>query len=341
MATPRILYVDSYDSFAFNLVYLLIESIPDCSVYLIQNDGMTIETLTPLLKYFDATVVGPGPGSPEIESDTGLIKDIWRLDDDHVIPVFGVCFGLQSLGVHFNARLHRMKVVKHGQLSEIIHNHHSLFEGAGPVVAVRYHSLHVTLDSASSQLRKIGWAFDKEDNGEVVMAVEHARLPFCAVQYHPESTRTTSGGTSIVANLWKLASLRWAVQDRRPADADADFHSASFSHILPSPSPLPSLFPSPLLPSPSETPSSNLDVDTIFLDIPSFSTPAICETFGVADEERPFVLLDSGAQGRFTIIGCSDSQSIRITYFVKDRFVSVYQGGITSQIPLEGSYVWT
>ncbi|KXN92802.1 Putative aminodeoxychorismate synthase, partial [Leucoagaricus sp. SymC.cos] len=167
----------------------------------------------------------------------------------------------------------------------------------------------------------------------------------------PESTRTTGGGASIVANFWKLASLWWAVQDRRPADADADFHSASFSHILPppllpppllpSPSPPSPLLPSPLLPSPSKATSSNLDVNTIILNIPSFSTPAICEAFGVADEERPFVLLDSAAQGRFTIIGCSDSQSIRITYFVKDRFVSVHRGGITSQIPLEGSDVWT
>ncbi|KXN86990.1 Para-aminobenzoate synthase, partial [Leucoagaricus sp. SymC.cos] len=168
-----------------SLVYLLIENIPGCSVYLIQNDGMTIETLTPLLKYFDVSVVSSGPGSPEIESDTGLIKNIWRLDDDHVMPVCSVCFGLQSLGFHFNARLHRMKVVK-------------------------YHSLHVTLDSASFQLRRIGWAFYKEDNGEIFMAIERARLPLWTFQYHPESTGATGGSVSIVANFWKLPSF-WVV----------------------------------------------------------------------------------------------------------------------------------
>ncbi len=154
---------------------------------IIKNDDLTIEALRPHLPYFSCVVVGPGPGSPSIAKDIGLVRDLWQLKED-VLPVFGVCLGLQSLAIANGATLKRLHRVKHGQISQIHHTATDIFDSVGSIRAVRYHSLHVELKT-DGDVEELAWA-DDEENGRVVMGIRHRHRPFWAVQYHPESVCT-------------------------------------------------------------------------------------------------------------------------------------------------------
>lgn len=173
----RILLIDAYDSFSQNLSSLL-SLATGATVHIIHIDTFPhIGALLPFLRSFHAIVIGPGPGSPENDTDVGIIKDIWHLDAMHLLPVFGVCLGLQSLCLAFGGRIERLHVVKHGLTSPISHSGTGLFAGVGSVNAVRYHSLHAI--PPPNTIVPLAWTTD--ENGYVLMAARHAHRPFYAV----------------------------------------------------------------------------------------------------------------------------------------------------------------
>jgi para-aminobenzoate synthetase len=249
-------------------------------------------------------VVGPGPGSPEVLQDIGVVKDLWKLKGRDLIPIFGVCLGLQSLGVEFGARLKKLRVVKHGQVSKIIHEGVDIFQGVGDVHAVRYHSLHVELEEGGD-VQQLAWSDDGAENGRVVMAAKHKWCPFWAVQYHPESVCTKGGGAEVLRNFWNLA-FEWTVRQGRTQLP----WSTSASRAFGLPWPQLSLQSSPTLPSQSGPKT----VTTKILDAPDLSLTTICELLGAAKESSPFVLLDSAAQpGRYSIVASLAPTSPHIT----------------------------
>jgi len=314
---------------AYSLASLCRFAIPDCSIYIIKNDALTIDQLRPLLKGFSAIVVGPGPGSPDNDKDIGLIRDLWSLPDEDVLPIFGVCLGLQSLAIAFGAQLKRLQVVKHGQVSRISHIGQDLFQGVQDVHAVRYHSLHVEL-AAGSDIEPLAWADDGTENGSVLMAAKHKSRPFWAVQYHPESVLTEGGGLFVVQNFWRLASQWSRRHDRvaQPLDSSAwDILGHSWPHIEPCnvPTSLPS---TPVL--------------TVVLELPNVSVPKLCELMGANDEETPFALLDSAAKpGRFSIIASLSSSSLQIMHSVGDAFVTLKRNQCVMHEMLGDADVWT
>ncbi|KZT69444.1 para-aminobenzoate synthase [Daedalea quercina L-15889] len=327
-AGPRILLIDSYDSFTYNLAALCRRSIPGCSVHIIRNDDLAIGELRSLLVHFSAVVVGPGPGSPDKDEDIGVARDIWRLSDDDILPVFGVCLGLQSLAVEFGAKLHRLSVVKHGQISDIQHSGTELFADVGDVAAVRYHSLHVSLDGCED-VEALAWTDDGEENGKVLMAAKHRSKPFWGVQYHPESVRTEGGGEDVLRNFWRLA-VAWTSKHRRvvcPWDVALEW-------VVGTPWPVPQF---PLIPS-----TGHLSrVTTRVVEAHGITPNAICERLGVLDESADFVLLDSAAQpGRFAIVGCLTSSSTKITHYVGDGHVDMHSNGAVRSVQLGSSTVW-
>ncbi|KAJ7706010.1 para-aminobenzoate synthase [Mycena rosella] len=328
---PRLLLIDSYDSFTFNLASLCKQSIPNCSIYLIRNDTFTISELLPLLKFFSAVIVGPGPGSPENDQDIGVIKDLWKIAEQSLLPVFGVCLGLQSLGVAYGAQLKRLDVVKHGQISHIHHQGVELFHGVGLVEAVRYHSLHVVLEVGCG-VEELAWADDGAENGRVVMAVRHTSKPFWAVQYHPESVCTRGGGLEVIQNFWRLAQSWTRKTGRQTLVWNIAVGNAVGDPWQCSP-----------LPSPHTTPSASRPiVSTAVLELPVMTAATVCELFGVSDEKSPFVSLDSAAQpGRFSIIGSLMQSSLQITHFVGDGFLSLTRGRHSVQEDLGRRDVWT
>ncbi|KAJ8462279.1 hypothetical protein ONZ45_g17989 [Pleurotus djamor] len=329
---PRVLLVDSYDSFAHNLASLCRSSIPNCSIYIIKNDQLTIEQLLPHLDLFSAIIVGPGPGSPDNPQDIGIVKDLWKIPQTHILPIFGVCLGLQSLAVEHGAELHRLKTVKHGQISNVHHSGNDLFASVGQVQAVRYHSLHVrSTPSSSSLIEELGWADDGEENGKVVMAIKHRYKPFWAVQYHPESVCTNGGGFDVVCNFWNLAQA-WARKNNRVPMP----WNHPMKHLV-GPS-WPNINPHSAPPSPTQRPA----VSTRTLRLPDHSITSICELLDVGDESKRFALLDSAARpGRFSIVASLTPSSPQITYFVGDSWLTVSTESESNREELAGHDIWT
>ncbi|KAI0318997.1 para-aminobenzoate synthase [Amylostereum chailletii] len=327
---PRILLVDSYDSFSHNLASLCRKAISDCHVHIIKNDILSIHQLIPVLPYFDAIVVGPGPGSPENASDVGLVSDLWHLPECALLPIFGVCLGLQSLAIAFGAHLKRLRVVKHGQISRIQHDGSGLFKGIGVVHAVRYHSLHVVLEERG-EIDNIASADDGEENGKVVMAIKHKTRPFYAVQYHPESVCTSAGGVEMFRNFWRLANAWSMLYNRTPMTWTPKVER------LVGPS-----WPHPRRQSPIN-PSRPFSLSTFStIEFKEISVASLCERVGASEESSPFVLLESASSpGRFSIIGCLHPTSVRITYRVGEPFVDVFDGRSRVKEPLDSSGIWS
>ena len=307
-------------------------SIPGCEIHVIKNDQFTIHQLLPHLPYFTAVVVGPGPGSPENAQDIGVIKYLWKLPDDLLPPVFGVCLGLQCLCVEFGARLSRLSVVKHGLISKIHHTGKDLFEGVGPIEAVRYHSLYVDIRGCP-ELEELAWADDGLENGRrVAMGVRHTTKPFWAVQYHPESVRTVGGGKQIIQNFWSFAKIRNATRDVKP-------WGSAQSSAFGLPWPTLSIQDNPIQKSQIIIPRT---VNTAVVHLPHLSMPEVCDLLGARDESSPFVVLDSAAKpGRFTIIGSLSPSSPQIIYNCRDSFVTVRTGDITRKEQLGASDIWS
>lgn len=235
-----------------------------------------------------------------------------------MIPIFGVCLGLQSLSLVYGARLKRLNVVKHGQISHIHHTGSELFKGVGDAHAVRYHSLHVELQE-SREIEQLAWADDGTENGMVVMAVKHTLKPFWAVQYHPESVRTTGGGLEVLQNFWRLAKT-W----NRAHGRDLQPWAPNLTRIV-GPA-WPYLRPH----SPPSTPSGTFspNVNTTILELPKLSFHRVCDLLGAAEESSPFVLLESAAEpGRFSIVGALSTDSLRITHSVGHKHIRVFAGG--------------
>jgi para-aminobenzoate synthetase component 2 len=179
MAT-KILVVDNYDSFVFNLVQYLGQLGAECTV--VRNDEVAAEEAS---KY-DGVLISPGPGTPE---KAGVSIDMINYCADKKIPLFGVCLGHQAIGVAFGATVSRAPELLHGKTSQVIH------EGVGvlsnlpsPFTATRYHSLAVEQGTISDQLE----VTSRTESG-VVMSLRHKTLPIEGVQFHPESVLTEHG----------------------------------------------------------------------------------------------------------------------------------------------------
>jgi para-aminobenzoate synthetase component II len=186
----RIVVIDNYDSFVYNLVQYLGELGAEPVVY--RNDAVTVEALADLRP--DGILLSPGPGRPEDAGVTPAIVD--QLGG--VIPIFGVCLGHQAIGAAFGGEVARTAVM-HGKTSEIHHDGHGVFAGLpNPFTATRYHSLHVVADTLPEALEVTA----RSEDG-VVMGLRHRELAIEGVQFHPESVLTVSGHR-LVAN-WLAA----------------------------------------------------------------------------------------------------------------------------------------
>jgi para-aminobenzoate synthetase component 2 len=179
MAT-KILVVDNYDSFVFNLVQYLQQLGAECTV--VRNDAVTAQEASK----FDGVLISPGPGTPE---KAGISVEMIKYCAQHSIPLFGVCLGHQAIGVAFGATVSRAPELLHGKTSLVYHQQEGvLADIPSPFTATRYHSLCVEKDSVPNTLHITG----STDSG-LVMSMEHTSLPIQGVQFHPESVLTEHG----------------------------------------------------------------------------------------------------------------------------------------------------
>lgn len=181
----RILVVDNYDSFVFNLVQYLAQLGADVTVR--RNDEITPDEA----REFDGVLLSPGPGTPE---EAGVCMDIVR-ECAGDVPIFGVCLGHQAIAAAYGATVDRAPELLHGKTSLVEHADLGVLAGLpSPFTATRYHSLAVVPSTVPDELVVTGTTA-----GGVIMGLRHRDLPVEGVQFHPESV-LTEGGYAMLAN---------------------------------------------------------------------------------------------------------------------------------------------
>ncbi|HEY2042579.1 MAG TPA: aminodeoxychorismate/anthranilate synthase component II [Jatrophihabitans sp.] len=195
----RILVVDNYDSFVYNLVQYLAQLGAEVEVR--RNDAIKPDELDSL--GLDGVLISPGPGTPE---DAGVSMAIVTACAERQLPLFGVCLGHQAIGAVFGGVVERAPELLHGKTSDVIHDGTGVLAGLpSPFTATRYHSLAVLEDTLPDELEVTG-----RTRSGVVMALRHRSLPIDGVQFHPESV-LTQGGHRMLGN-WLVgcgANVDW------------------------------------------------------------------------------------------------------------------------------------
>jgi anthranilate synthase/aminodeoxychorismate synthase-like glutamine amidotransferase len=178
----RVLFVDNFDSFSYNVVHLLASRgvAPD----VLLNDDPRLEPA--ILERYDALVVGPGPGRPE---HAPRMMAVLRAAIERGMPVLGVCLGMQAIGEVLGATVTHAPRLMHGKTSNIEHDGSGVFTGLpSPLTATRYHSLCLDPSTIPATLRVTA----RSDDG-VVQGVAHRDRPVHGVQFHPESVLSERG----------------------------------------------------------------------------------------------------------------------------------------------------
>ena len=199
----RILVIDNYDSFVFNLVQYLGQLGAECEVR--RNDEIGVTDVGD----FGAAglLLSPGPGTPE---RAGIMLDVIRAYAGK-LPMFGVCLGHQAIGAAFGATVSRAPELLHGKTSLVHHRGTGVLAGLpDPFTATRYHSLAVEPETLPAEIEVTG----RTESG-VVMAMRHRELPIEGVQFHPESV-LTEGGHTMLAN-WLASCGLPSAMDKAPA----------------------------------------------------------------------------------------------------------------------------
>ena len=179
MAT-KILVVDNYDSFVYNLVQYLAQLGAECTV--VRNDEVEASEA----KNYDGVLISPGPGTPE---RAGVSIAMIKYCAEKNIPLFGVCLGHQAIGVAFGATVSRAPELLHGKTSQVNHQGGGVLVNLpSPFTATRYHSLAVERDTVPPEIEITG----STDSG-IVMSMRHTKFPIEGVQFHPESVLTEHG----------------------------------------------------------------------------------------------------------------------------------------------------
>ncbi len=190
----RVLLIDNYDSFSYNLVQYFKEL--GCEAKVLRNDDLELEEIAALSP--DRIVISPGPGMP---ADAGVCCHVVK-EWAGQIPILGVCLGHQVIGEVYGATVGRAKELRHGKTSLIYHDSDTIFTGLpNPFTATRYHSLVVYERSFPDDLLVNAWTQDR-----VIMGLRHQKFPVFGVQFHPESILTTLG-KKILENFLSLADL--------------------------------------------------------------------------------------------------------------------------------------
>ncbi len=188
-----LLLLDNYDSFTYNLLDYFLQC--GAEVEVVRNDEIDITTIP---EKYKGIILSPGPGTP---SDYGSMMKIIQ-EYHNKLPFFGVCLGMQALGLHFGAKLVRANFPMHGKESILDYDHaHPMFENiASPLKVCRYHSLLLS-KIPSDEITTVARTIEDEP-----MAISHKNFPIWAVQFHPEAILTPQG-LSIINNWLSCFSL--------------------------------------------------------------------------------------------------------------------------------------
>ncbi|KAH8652539.1 aminodeoxychorismate synthase [Xylariales sp. PMI_506] len=361
MSRPKVLFVDAYDSYSNNVVSLL-TTLLHADVDILHIDSPRFSSANPgvkdelndELRRYDAVVCGPGPGSPDVPSDVGLMRHIWELEGEHLLPVLGICLGFQSLAVSCGAAI---KKIPGGGLHGMIRNidfqrqtadntNGNIFRDVPNFKATLYHSLCADIGQASiseddwplqkwatppllHNIMPLAWVEESLGNGSerILMSMKHKSKPFWGVQYHPESICSDTSGHQVISN-WFQEARNWATQHGRVV---VPGHGRSVDGPT----------RSPLLGETDLRASGFIDALTGYatncqyihntIPLPAhIEVPHIVEL--LQSEKRDRIILDSASahadrigldvRGRYSIIALDVDDALRFEYHVGDTYVS-------------------
>ena len=191
MKKAKVLVIDNYDSFTYNLVQYLQELGAETLVF--RNDKVTLKKLKKLK--FDRIVISPGPGRPQDSGiSCGVVNEFYKK-----VPILGVCLGHQAIGYCFGGKIVKSKTIMHGKTSLIHHNSKDIFKGIkNPFVATRYHSLIIDKKTLAKNL-----IITAHTSDGIIMGIKDKTYPLYGVQFHPESILTAEG-KKILNNFLKV-----------------------------------------------------------------------------------------------------------------------------------------
>jgi anthranilate synthase component 2 len=186
MTAVKVVMIDNYDSFTYNLVQYFGEL--GANVRVVRNDQITVADIERLAP--DKIVISPGPCTPR---EAGVSVDT-IVEFGGRIPILGVCLGHQSIGYAFGGDIIHAKRIMHGKTSEVYHRNLGVFKGLqAPFTATRYHSLVIDQNTLPDCLEVTAWTQDEQGHIEEIMGVRHKSLTIEGVQFHPESILTEHG----------------------------------------------------------------------------------------------------------------------------------------------------
>ncbi|KAI8625411.1 aminodeoxychorismate synthase [Xylariaceae sp. FL1651] len=363
MSRPRILFIDAYDSFSNNIVSLLttvlgadVDVLPIDPPHLDPERAGFVDALSEEVRRYDAVVCGPGPGAPDVDKDVGLMKHIWDLKGEDLVPVLGICLGFQSLIINCGGIVKRLRTGLHGMIREIDHlsaeNEGNIYREVPTFRATLYHSLHADIGQESisaAEWQNSKWssptflpdiiplAWTYEDRGfmteRILMGVRHRTKPFWGLQYHPESICTQATGHQVIKN-WFQEAVKWnCATGRKPGP------------ILPETEKLRGLQSSRLssmrrtdgacswLQNHTNLSSFGLGAKHFcqVLEIPiHIEVPDLVEI--LQEEKSEFIVLDSASaktrrtgsdvRGRYSIIALDVDEALKLEYRTGDRHVT-------------------
>ncbi|GAC54421.1 anthranilate synthase component II [Gordonia amicalis NBRC 100051 = JCM 11271] len=219
MSVSRILVIDNYDSFVYNLVQYLGQLGVEAVVWRNDDPRLTpfdAEHLREAVAGFDGVLLSPGPGTPQRAGATMPMVEVAAAEE---LPLLGVCLGHQAIGAAFGGTVDRAPELLHGKTSLVFHDDKGVLAGLpDPFTATRYHSLTVLPETIPDELVVTG----RTESG-IVMAMAHRELPIHGVQFHPESV-LTQGGHRMLANWLKICGIE--VDEARVAALEAEMASA-------------------------------------------------------------------------------------------------------------------
>lgn len=189
-----LLVIDNYDSFTFNLVHYAQEL--GAQTHVVRNDEISVgQALTMNAK---AVLLSPGPCTP---NEAGICLDLIKSAPD-VLPILGICLGMQAMGQAFGGQVIQAKEIMHGKTSLVHHDETGIFETLEtPFEATRYHSLAVERETLPGELLVNAWTEDGE-----IMGLRHAHRPIHGLQFHPESI-ASQNGHALIKNFLKQTEI--------------------------------------------------------------------------------------------------------------------------------------
>ncbi len=186
MSAVKVVMIDNYDSFTYNLVQYFGEL--GANVTVVRNDEVKVEDIAKLNP--DKIVISPGPCTPK---EAGISVDTIRTYAGKY-PILGVCLGHQSIGYAFGGNIIHAKQIMHGKVSPVYHKDVGVFKGlSNPFTATRYHSLVIEQATMPDCLEVTAWTQDDKGKIDEIMGVRHKTLDVEGVQFHPESILTEHG----------------------------------------------------------------------------------------------------------------------------------------------------